>query len=172
MLGADLYGAALVATVAWIILIYVIVTIRPGRTGRVLPAFRRRFRSHVPSPVKGFDPGQHAEQQLLAVITGSFEPGFARWLCRFLVLRQIYPLLQWLAKSDAEKVNRAAGESRNRCFRQDFQALGWYRLDPSGESGLRIISHNIALETTRTNRSGWFTKMKSAHFDFRARNHI
>ena len=73
MLGADLYGAALVATVAWIILIYVIVAIRPSRTGRVLPASRRRFRSRVPSPVKGFDPGQHGEQQLLAVITGSFE---------------------------------------------------------------------------------------------------
>ena len=69
MLGADLYGAALVATVAWIILIYVIVTIRPGRTGRVLPASRRRFLSRVPSPVKGFDPRQNAEQQLLAVMT-------------------------------------------------------------------------------------------------------
>jgi len=73
ILRADLYGVALVATVVWIILIYVIATIRPGRTGRVLPAPRRRSGGRVPSPVKGFDPGQHAEQQLLAVITGSFE---------------------------------------------------------------------------------------------------
>src|SRR5690349_7102746 len=72
MLGADLYGAALVATIVWIILIYVVVT-RSGRTGRVLPTSRRRFRSRVPSPVKGFDPRQNAEQQLLAVLTGSFE---------------------------------------------------------------------------------------------------
>src|SRR6476620_4329511 len=33
-------------------------------------------------------------------------------------------------------MSRAAGESRNPRFRQDFQALGWFRLDSSGESGI------------------------------------
>src|SRR6185503_19157522 len=39
-----------------------------------------------------------------------------------------------------------------RCFRQDFQALGWYRLDPSGESGfttnLKIKASYVFTEPT------------------------
>ena len=77
-MSADLYGAALAAAVAAIILIYSVVT-ASGRSGRV---YRRRFGGRArrpvkglalvkgPAPVKGLDV---AEQQLLAVMTASFE---------------------------------------------------------------------------------------------------
>jgi hypothetical protein len=61
--------AVLAATAASIILLYVAVT-WPGKSDRV---FRRRFDNRVRSPLKGFDPDLHVEQQLLAVMRGSFE---------------------------------------------------------------------------------------------------
>jgi len=62
--------AVLAAIVACIILIYSVVT-WPGKSDRFSP---RRFGNRGPrSPVRVFDPDLHVEQQLLAVMTGSFE---------------------------------------------------------------------------------------------------
>jgi len=67
-------------------------------------------------------------------------PGFARWPCRFLVLEADFYSVSMICKFEPEKVSRAAGESRNPRFPQDFQSLRRCRLDPSGESGVRLVS--------------------------------
>ncbi len=73
MLGMDFYGAVAAATVAWIILIYVVVT-RSSRSSRSwsIPRPHRLYR--VPSQGDGTDYAlNHVERQLRAVMTSSFE---------------------------------------------------------------------------------------------------